>query len=190
MNIGGLSRDSRVTTELSTSSLRQAIYILTPEYIQTIIDTEYITTQNDTKPCYFECKGTEGSKQVCMLAWWTLKPLPGCHHGVMTVGCWRTTWWSFQHSVATIVLRSLLDRCNLNTIVNLVFVDDGGWLVVADIAVKWFEFWVVMVYALRITGESHSLFQQFVLFFDNPKWLVLVGDWNAILDLKVDRVRC
>ena len=31
---------------------------------------------------------------------------------------------------------SLLVGCRHNTIVNLVFADDGGWLVVADVAIK------------------------------------------------------
>ena len=40
MDVGGVSRDGRVTTELSTGSLRQAIGILTPEDFRPIVDTE------------------------------------------------------------------------------------------------------------------------------------------------------
>ena len=42
---------------------------------------------------------------------------------------------------------------SLNTIVNLVFADDEGWLVVVDVAVKSFEFLVAMVYVPNITRE-------------------------------------
>ena len=40
MDVRGVSRDGRVTTELGTSSLRQAVCILTPEDFWTVIDTE------------------------------------------------------------------------------------------------------------------------------------------------------
>ena len=38
--MGGISRDSRVTSELGTGSLRQAVGILTPEDFQPVVDTE------------------------------------------------------------------------------------------------------------------------------------------------------
>ena len=43
MDVGGVSRDGRVTTELGTGSLRQAIGILTPEDFRTIVDTELLS---------------------------------------------------------------------------------------------------------------------------------------------------
>ncbi len=46
---------------------------------------------------------------------------------------------------------------------------------------------MVVVYASNIVYERHS-FRWLVLFIDDPKLLVLVGDWNAILDSKIDRV--
>ena len=51
--------------------------------------------------------------------------------------------------------------------IDVVFAGDGGRLVVVDVAVKGFKFRLVAVYA--------------------PK-LVLMGDWNAILDPKIDKV--
>ena len=39
MDIGRISRDGRVTTELGTGSLRQAISILTPEDFRSVVDT-------------------------------------------------------------------------------------------------------------------------------------------------------
>ena len=40
MDVGGVSRDDWVTTELGTGFLRQAVGILTPDDFQTIMDTE------------------------------------------------------------------------------------------------------------------------------------------------------
>ena len=40
LDVGGLSRDGRVTTEFCTGFLRQAISILTPEDLRPIVDTE------------------------------------------------------------------------------------------------------------------------------------------------------
>ena len=64
--------------------------------------------------------------------------------------------WSFQHSAAAAV--SPLVRRNLNTTVNLVFEDDWGWLIVADVAIKSFKFRVVAVYAPNSIGKRHSFF--------------------------------
>ena len=40
LDVGGVSRDSRVTTELDTGSLRQAVGILIPRDFRPIVDTE------------------------------------------------------------------------------------------------------------------------------------------------------
>ena len=40
LDVGGISRDGRVTTELGIGSLRQAVGILTPEDSQTVVETE------------------------------------------------------------------------------------------------------------------------------------------------------
>ena len=84
---------------------------------------------------------------------------------------------------------SLLVGRSLNAIVNLVFADDGVRLVVADVAVKSSEFQVVAVYAPSCIGERRSLFRRLGPFLDDPKQLVLVGDWNAILDPNIDKGR-
>ena len=65
---------------------------------------------------------------------------------------------------------SLLIGRNLNADVNLVLVDDGDRLVVADVAVKSFEFQVATVYACI------SLYREFP------------DSWNTILDTKIHRV--
>ena len=40
MDVGGISRDDRITTELDTGSLRQAVGILTPEDFRPVVNTE------------------------------------------------------------------------------------------------------------------------------------------------------
>ena len=40
LDVGGMSRNGLVTTELGTSSLRQAIGILTPKDFRPVVDTE------------------------------------------------------------------------------------------------------------------------------------------------------
>ena len=83
---------------------------------------------------------------------------------------------------------SLLIGHSLNADVNLVLADDGSQLVVADVAIKSLEFRVAMVYAPNIAAERVSFLQWLAPFLDDPKQIVLVGDWNAIVDLKIDRV--
>ena len=68
------------------------------------------------------------------------------------------------------------------------FAGDGGWLVVADVAVKSFKFRLVAVHASNIAEESVSFFRRLAPFQDDTKRLVLMGDWNAILDPKIDKV--
>ena len=53
---------------------------------------------------------------------------------------------------------SLLVGSTLNVTVNLVFSDDGGQLVVADVAVKSFEFRVAAVYAPNFDRDGVSFF--------------------------------
>ena len=59
----------------------------------------------------------------------------------------------------------------------------------ADDAVKSFEFQLAAVYAPSIAAERIFFFQQLALFLDNLKWIVLMGDWNVILDPKIYWVR-
>ena len=74
---------------------------------------------------------------------------------------------------------SLLVRCSLNTDAYVVFAGDGSRLIVADVAVKSFEFWVVAVYAPNIVLERVSFFRRLAPFLD---------DWNVILNPKIDKV--
>ena len=58
----------------------------------------------------------------------------------------------------------------------------------AEVAVKSFEFRLVVIYAPNIASERVSFFRRLVLFLDDSKRLVLMGDWNAILGPKIDKV--
>ena len=83
---------------------------------------------------------------------------------------------------------SLLVGRSLDADVDVVFAGDGGRLVVADVAVKSFKFRLVAVYAPNIATERISFFRRLAPFLDVTKRLVLMGDWNAILDPKIDKV--
>ena len=76
----------------------------------------------------------------------------------------------------------LVGHC-LNANVNVVFAGDEGRLVV----VKTFEFRVVAVYAPNTSGERRSFHRRLEPFLGGSKRLILMGDWNAILDPKVDK---
>ena len=82
----------------------------------------------------------------------------------------------------------LLVGRSLDADVDVVFADDGGRLVVVDVAMKSFKFRRVAVYASNIAAESVSFFRGLAPFLDDTKRLVLMGDWNAILDPKIDKV--
>ena len=83
---------------------------------------------------------------------------------------------------------SLLIGRIFNSNVNLVLANDGERMVVADVAIKSFEFQVVAAYAPNIASESVSFFQRLTQFLDDQRRRVFAGDWNVILDPKIDRV--
>ena len=82
---------------------------------------------------------------------------------------------------------SLLVGRSLDAIVNVVFAGDGGRLLVADVAVKTFEFRIAAVHVPNTTAERRSFLRRLGSFLDASKRIVLVGDWNAILDPNLDR---
>ena len=73
---------------------------------------------------------------------------------------------------------SLLIGCRPKADIGVVFAGDGGRLIMANVAVKEFDFRMVTVYGLNSIAERRSLFRQVRPFFTGPKRL---GDWNAIL---------
>ena len=106
----------------------------------------------------------------------------------LTVRCWKVTnvFSAYGSRASTGV--SLLVRRSLDADVDVVFASDGGRLVTADVAVKSFKFRLVAVYASNIAAERISFFCRLGPFLDDTKRLVLMGDWNAILDPKIDKV--
>ena len=104
-----------------------------------------------------------------------------------TVGRRRMTLSFSQQTAAAVALGSL---CYLDAAldINIVFAGDEDRLVVADVAVKNFKFRVVAVYAPNIVAERAYFFRRLAPFLDDSKWLVLMGDWNSILDPKIDKV--
>ena len=84
---------------------------------------------------------------------------------------------------------SLLVGRTLDVDVNVVFAGNRGQLIVADVDVKSFKLLVGGIYAPNIAVERPFFFRRLAPFLDNLKWLVLVGDWNVILDPKIDKVR-
>ena len=83
---------------------------------------------------------------------------------------------------------SLLVGPSLDADVDVAFASDRGRLVVADVAVKSFKFRLIAVYASNIAAERVSFFRRLAPFLDDTKQPVLMGDWNAILDPKLDKV--
>ena len=53
---------------------------------------------------------------------------------------------------------------------------------------KSFKFRLVAVYASNTAAEWVSFFRRLATFLDDTKRLVLMDDWNAILDPKIDKV--
>ena len=108
---------------------------------------------------------------------------------VPTVVCWKAilTFFSAYGSRTSVGVSLLVGR-TLDADVDVVFEGDGGRLVVADVAVKSFKFRLVAVYSPNIVVERVSFFRRLAPFLDDTKRLVLMGDWNAILDPKIDKV--
>ena len=141
--------------------------------------------------------GTEGFKQVCALACWTQETQCECYCSArdslhFTADCQvlENDFNVFSaYGSRTSVRVSLLVGGSLDADVNVVFAGDGGRLIVADVAVKSFQFRLVVVYAVNITAEMVSFFHWLAPLQDDSKRLVLMGDWNAIMDPKIDKVR-
>ena len=83
---------------------------------------------------------------------------------------------------------SLLVGRSLDADVDVDFAGDGDRLVVADVAVKSFKFRLVAVYVPNIVAERVSFFRRSAPFLDDTKRLLLMGNGNAILDHKIDKV--
>ena len=93
-------------------------------------------------------------------------------HFTCTADCWVLEndyiFLSAYNSHSRVGVSLLIGRSH-NADVNLVLADDRGQLVVADVAVKSFEFRVTTVCAHSVAVERVSLFQRLAPFLDDPK---------------------
>ena len=125
---------------------------------------------------------------MCLLAWWTPKPQCASCCSALALQIVRRLENEFvilaaygSYSNAGV---SLLIGHSLNADVNLVLADEGA------------ASWLWPMLPLKVSSdrseyccrERVSFYQWLPPFLDNPKQLVLMGDWNVILDPKVDRV--
>ena len=76
---------------------------------------------------------------------------------------------------------SLLVGHSLDANVNVVFAGDEGRLVVADIAVKTFEFRVVAVYAPNSSGERRSFYRRLEPFLDDSKRIIPITGMKSLI---------
>ena len=102
LDVGEISRNGLITTELDTGSLRQGGGIFTPKVFRFVVDRK-VSGSDVSKLCHLECRWTEGPKQVCALAWWTRTSefmLPQCKRlisiALPIVGCWKGLCRSFS----------------------------------------------------------------------------------------------
>ena len=82
---------------------------------------------------------------------------------------------------------SLIVGRSLDADVDVAFATDGGWLVMADVAVKTFKFRLVAVNMPNISVERVPFIRRLAPFLDETMELVLMGDWNEILDPNIDK---
>ena len=83
---------------------------------------------------------------------------------------------------------SLLVRASLRPVVDVVYADARGRLIVADVSISGQTFRVSGVYAPNCPKQRKDLFLVIDRFLGYQGHLVLMGDWNAILDPSIDRV--
>ena len=69
----------------------------------------------------------------------------------------------------------------------LVLSDLAGRLCVLDITIKDKAFWLIGVYGPNVTSELPAFFRRIGPYVISSKRVILVGDWNAVLDPNLDR---
>ena len=89
---------------------------------------------------------------------------------------------SHSRGVSWLISRSLNAACTL------VFADPAGRLCVVDATIKGEAFRLIGVYGPNLQSERVSFFSRIDPFVTSSRRVVLVGDWNAVLDPNIDRV--
>ena len=82
---------------------------------------------------------------------------------------------------------SLLVKQSLNAVVDVIFRDDNGQLLVADLSVDEKQFRIVTVHAPNNTRKRRNFLKTLEPYLSDPKRTILMGDWNSILDPEIDR---
>ena len=108
-----------------------------------------------------------------------------CEKDVGVLGDDYVFFSAFGHRLSARV--SLLVGRSLHADVNAVFSGEASCLVEADVAMRSFKFRVMAVYAPTHHSEWRS-FRCLELFLMCSERLLLVGDWNATLNPKIDKV--
>ena len=131
-----------------------------------------VSGSDGLKSCHVECEGTEGFRQVCALACRTLEPHCECRCSARD---------------------SLHLRCGLSGagegLCRFLSIRQPQYRWgLADVVVKSFKFRLVVVYAPNTAVKRVSFFRWLAPFLNDSKRLVLMGDWNAILDPKIDKI--
>ena len=182
LDVGRLSWDGRVNTELGTGSLRQAIGIWGfPTHCRHWVGK---CASMALSVASLNARGLRDASKCAHL----LAELSNLWVDVAAVqktqftckADWRVLEDDFvifsafgSHLSAGV---SLLVGCSLDAIVNLVFAGDGGRLLVADVAVKTFKFRIAAVHTPSTAAERRLFFRRLGSFLNALKWTVLVGD--------------
>ena len=69
----------------------------------------------------------------------------------------------------------------------LVLSDPVGTRYLLDVTTKDKVFWLFGFYGPNVSSELLAFFQHIRLYLISLKWVIFVGDWNAILDRNLDR---
>ena len=166
MDVRGVSRDGWFTPELGTGSLRQTVNILTLRISVPYSKVSKVSGFDVSKRCHFECEGLKDPSKYARL----FRELSNLSVDVVAVQEIHFTCAADFQVLEDdyVVLSEFNSRCSvgvslligrsLNADVNLVLADNGGRVVVTDVAVKSFKFQVVVFYAPSIVVER-------VLFF-------------------------
>ena len=76
---------------------------------------------------------------------------------------------------------------HLDAMSALVLSDPVGRLCVLDVTIKDKAFRLIGVYGPNATSELPAFFRHIEPYVIPSKWVILVGDWNAVLDPNLDR---
>ena len=86
-----------------------------------------------------------------------------------------------SRGVTWLVSRRLVATCAL------VLSDPAGRLCVLDVTIKDKAFWLIGVYGPNATSELPAFFRRIEPYVIPSKRVILVGDWNAVLDPNLNR---